>query len=102
MNLVFGRGLEGALDELLGQDPNLDVPGLGGTCQEAERLVAVDPVPLHHDAYRNADVGTCVEGHAQLLDLVGVPEQGSGVGREEFSDLDGRTVEGSGGDGVQV
>ena len=81
------RALEGVVDDGLGQDADLDVAGLGGPGQEGECLVSVDVVPLHEDADRGADVGAGVERLAELFDLFGVSEQGSGLGGEELGDL---------------
>src|SRR5689334_25390568 len=78
----------------------LRVSGVAG--QEGECLVAVDAVPLHQDADRGADVGAGVQRLAELFDLFGVPEQGSGLGGEELGDLYRGAVECSGGEGVQV
>jgi hypothetical protein len=97
-----GGALERAVDDLLGQESYLDVPVLGAAGQEGERLVTVDAVALHEDADRGADVGAGVQRHAELLDLVGIAEQGRGLGGEELGQLHRRTVEGACDPGVQV
>jgi len=81
---VLGWGAaERTVDDLPGQDADLDVPGLGIAGQEGECLVLVDAVALHKDAYRGADVGAGVQRRAQLLDLCGIPKEGAALVRRD-------------------
>ena len=57
--------------------------------QERKGLLSVHAIALHHHADRDADIGAGVECLGQLVDLLGVPEQGPGLGGEEFGELDG-------------
>src|SRR4051794_23374743 len=86
--------LERAGDDLLGQQPEVDVPHVGVPHQEGECLVSVDGVALHQDAHGGADVRSGVKGLAELLDLLGVLQQGSGLSGEQLSQLHRGPVEG--------
>src|SRR3954463_10906054 len=92
-SVVAWWGVEGAMDDLLRQDPELDVPTLGVTDQEGEGLVAVDVVTLHDNADGGADVRRGVEVLTQLLHLLGVLEHRSGLRGEQFSQLNCLLVE---------
>src|SRR3954466_2298988 len=50
------RGLEHAVDDVLGELADLDVAIVGDAHEEGEGTVAVDLVPLHEDADGGADV----------------------------------------------
>ena len=52
---------EYAVNDPLGQDSKFDVLVLRIARKKGERLVAVDTVALHDDAYRGSDVGTGVQ-----------------------------------------
>src|SRR5215212_1984629 len=100
--VVARCGVEGALNDLLCQDPDLDVPTLGVTGQEGEGLVAVDVVTLHDNADGGADVRPGVECLTQLLHLLGVLEHRSGLRGEQFSQLNCLLVERPRCVGIQV
>src|SRR4051812_15603389 len=56
LRILASCALEGAVDDVLGEDPELDVALVGVAGEESERLVVSDAVALHQDAYSGADV----------------------------------------------